>query len=103
MTNLSEATHDLSVLCNNSARTLSSTAIVSFVIDLTEPTITIVLPQNITYGITAPFNVTTGEPARGCNSSYEGDVRAMTNSSLYSWAFSYINVPGSAQCNILLQ
>jgi outer membrane protein assembly factor BamB len=96
MTSLSEATHNLSVWCNNSAGTLYSTATGSFTVDTTKPTITVVSPLNTTYGKTVIFNATTNEIAASCTYSLDSAANVSMSGSTTTWSKSNTNMTGGS-------
>jgi parallel beta-helix repeat protein len=71
-TGLSDAIHNAKIWCNRSIDGLGNTATVYFTVDTTAPTITITSPQNITYGTTIVYNVTTNEAAAWCKYDRDG-------------------------------
>jgi hypothetical protein len=96
LSSLSESAHNLSVWCNNSAGTLSSTATGLFTIDLTKPTITVTSPANTTYGTTVVFNATTDETVASCTYSLDGATNTTMSGSTTVWSKSNTSMTNGA-------
>ncbi|MDD5181911.1 MAG: S8 family serine peptidase [Candidatus Nanoarchaeia archaeon] len=84
--------HNVTFRCNDLYNN-TGTNLTNFTVDAVEPLITIVVPQNTTYGINVTFNITTNEAASACNFSLDGAANvSMTNISTTAWGYFKTNM-----------
>ena len=87
MTSVSEATHNLTVYCNDSYVNMGASSVKYFTVDITAPTITIVSPTNTTLNSQSVwYNLTTNTASSWCGYSLDGTANvSLSNTSTTAW------------------